>query len=270
MTARIFLFYPGLLIVWILSATASSGLTEDVVYRSELRTDPRPLAIHILQVDLHTAADRLGVAVGKEPDGSGPADAQLENPRRLAGEAGFQAAVNANAWRNLPTREGQEAPRAYLQGGHVSILGWVVLDGKEISPPERSSWSFWLDDKNRGRIGPGNEIRSSRLAVSGFGGLLRNGKILPRNQGQLHPRTALGLNADGTLLTLVVIDGRQTGRSEGMSEYELASLMQELGCTDAINLDGGGSSVMIVKDEVVNRPSGGFGLRPVPVLLGVR
>jgi uncharacterized protein YigE (DUF2233 family) len=69
------------------------------------------------------------------------------------------------------------------------------------------------------------------------------------------PRTALGLTKEGKLL-LVVVDGRQAG-STGMTLLELAMFMQELGAVDAMNLDGGGSSEMIVFDSVVNKPSDG-------------
>lgn len=69
------------------------------------------------------------------------------------------------------------------------------------------------------------------------------------------PRTALGLTKDGRLL-LVVVDGRQT-TSAGMTLLELALFMQELGAVDALNLDGGGSSEMVLNDKILNKPSDG-------------
>lgn len=69
------------------------------------------------------------------------------------------------------------------------------------------------------------------------------------------PRTAVGITADKRIL-LVVVDGRQTN-SIGMTLLELALFMQELGAVDAMNLDGGGSSTMVIQDKVVNRPSDG-------------
>lgn len=86
-----------------------------------------------------------------------------------------------------------------------------------------------------------------------------------------HNRTAIGLRPDGTVL-LVVADGRAKRESEGLSIPELTRVMRWLGCSDAVNLDGGGSSTMYVKekglDGVVNHPSdnGRFdpaGQRPV-------
>ncbi|RMD98315.1 MAG: phosphodiester glycosidase family protein, partial [Calditrichaeota bacterium] len=58
-------------------------------------------------------------------------------------------------------------------------------------------------------------------------------------------------------------DGRQEGYSAGMSLFELAEFMRGLGCTEAINLDGGGSTTLVVASRVVNRPSDKTGERPV-------
>jgi len=75
-----------------------------------------------------------------------------------------------------------------------------------------------------------------------------------------HPRTAVGARADGTLL-FVTVDGRNAERSVGMSLPELTDLMLELGAVAAANLDGGGSTTMVVRDRVVNSPSDSNGER---------
>ena len=69
-------------------------------------------------------------------------------------------------------------------------------------------------------------------------------------------RTAVGHTTDGQLI-LVVVDGRQSGYSRGMTLRELAELMSTLGAHNAINLDGGGSSAMVVNGIVASRPSDG-------------
>jgi hypothetical protein len=76
------------------------------------------------------------------------------------------------------------------------------------------------------------------------------------------PRTLAGVRTDGTVL-LVTVDGRRPGWSAGMTLPEAARLMQSLGARDALNLDGGGSSTMTVRGEVVNRPSDRAGERAV-------
>lgn len=70
------------------------------------------------------------------------------------------------------------------------------------------------------------------------------------------PRTAIGVTATGQIL-LVVIDGRRPGWSRGATLGELRAILRDLGAVDALNLDGGGSSEMVVDGEVVNRPSDG-------------
>ena len=78
--------------------------------------------------------------------------------------------------------------------------------------------------------------------------------------GGRNPRTAIGYTKDNDLI-LVAADGRE-GSSIGLTLVELANLMKELGCTNAINLDGGGSTVMYVNGQIVNRPqqNGGIAL----------
>lgn len=76
-----------------------------------------------------------------------------------------------------------------------------------------------------------------------------------------NPRSAVGMNRDGTRLWFAVIDGRQAGYSMGMSLRQTADLLRALGATRALNLDGGGSSALVVRDlesgqlRVLNKPS---------------
>lgn len=77
----------------------------------------------------------------------------------------------------------------------------------------------------------------------------------------VNPRTAIGYTAANELL-LLVVDGRQT-RSRGVSLQELAQIMIELGAVDALNLDGGGSSTLIINNTLINRPEGGTFQRSV-------
>lgn len=107
-------------------------------YRVETHTTPRLLQIHVLQVDLADKNQDLAVAVGDDPDGEGPAEAQLVNPEKLASQAHLVAAVNANAWGNLPTTPGTEAPEQFTAGGLCNVLGWVVSEGSMRSPVDKS------------------------------------------------------------------------------------------------------------------------------------
>jgi exopolysaccharide biosynthesis protein len=71
----------------------------------------------------------------------------------------------------------------------------------------------------------------------------------------IHPRTAVGFSQDSTKLYFFTVDGRQPGYSVGMSLEELASYMLGWGVYQGVNLDGGGSTTMVVRNIVVNSPS---------------
>ena len=83
----------------------------------------------------------------------------------------------------------------------------------------------------------------------------------------IHPRTAAGYRNSGELV-LLVVDGRQID-SRGVDLQELAILMRDLGCVEAINLDGGGSSAMVVDGKLLNRPSGTTSQREVMSAIAV-
>jgi exopolysaccharide biosynthesis protein len=82
------------------------------------------------------------------------------------------------------------------------------------------------------------------------------------------PRTAIGI-IDENHFVFVVVDGRDEGYSKGVTLEEFAQIMQDLGCTTAYNLDGGGSSTMYFMGELVNHPSGKSGERDVSDILFV-
>ena len=113
-------------------------------------------------------------------------------------------------------------------------------------------------------------------AVSGGPGLVKNGRISLRTKSEgfnrpglygrfvaaRNPRTLAGVTGSGALL-LVTVDGRRPGWSAGMSLPEAARLMRDLGARDALNLDGGGSTAMVIGGRAVNRPSDRGGERAV-------
>ena len=89
------------------------------------------------------------------------------------------------------------------------------------------------------------------------------GSTIPK----IHPRTAAGYRKSGELV-LLVVDGRQVD-SRGVDLQELAILMRDLGCVEAINLDGGGSSAMVVDGKLLNRPAGTTSQREVMSAIAV-
>ena len=85
----------------------------------------------------------------------------------------------------------------------------------------------------------------------------------------LHPRTAMGYTADGKLIILAV-EGRRPGKAEGASLPDLAKILLEFGCVEALNLDGGGSSCLLINGKETIQPSDKEGQRAVPAVFIVK
>lgn len=121
-----------------------------------------------------------------------------------------------------------------------------------------------LRDRAR-RLPPGSEfkistrtvpdLKGTRMAIGGGPALVRGRKVQPANavkSDEAHPRSAIGWSLKHYFL--VVVDGRQPGWSMGVTLPELAEYMAGLGCEEAINLDGGGSTELWLKGRILNRP----------------
>ncbi len=119
-------------------------------------------------------------------------------------------------------------------------------------------------------------------AVGGFPLLLRDSAIVASVDSDgsesfrgVNPRTVAGIAQQGHRLLLVVIDGRRAGYSVGTTIRETAEWMRAMGAQQAVNLDGGGSTAMVVRDRatgtarIVNRPSDALGERPVGNALAI-
>lgn len=154
-------------------------------------------------------------------------------------------------------------------GGTNIMSGLCIKDGVLLKVAGNRPWVGALDDGTV-VMGDGSEYAkyADRLvsAVGGSNILMKNDVIQSIAVGTdfgdtRHPRTAVGTKADGSVVFMVV-DGRQSAISNGASLADLAEIFASLGCCDAINLDGGGSSTFILKNSegkfvVENSPSGG-------------
>ncbi len=107
-----------------------------------------------------------------------------------------------------------------------------------------------------------DRFNDAKYILGTVGGRLLTNSEITITDASAAPRSAVGIKKDGTLV-FYTIDGRQSGHSYGVRLHTLANRMKELGCVDAINLDGGGSTTMgIIKPGnsklyVVNSPSDG-------------
>jgi exopolysaccharide biosynthesis protein len=154
-----------------------------------------------------------------------------------------------------------------------NVIGTLISNGHVVSAPGSESDSqavLAITRNNRATIANVSEIDFSKIftAVAGSAIIVKDGVDISAegpSQGDPNnpnPRTLAGISAHGHFLFLAVIDGRVTGYSLGTTNAQSAALMLALGCDDALNLDGGGSSEMVRADKlgqpfVVNNPSGG-------------
>jgi hypothetical protein len=147
-------------------------------------------------------------------------------------------------------------PEGVVLSGRGRAAGWV----RSLTAGDTVAWALPFHGAP-GRV---------RELVGGFPLLLQDGEpvlhrvptIRPAFATERHPRSAVAVRADGTVL-LVAVDGRQPGHGVGMTLPELTELLVELGGADALNLDGGGSTTLVLRGRIVNRPSESSGERPV-------
>jgi hypothetical protein len=251
-----------------------------MAYELRMLTEPRVVRAHVLRVNLAAGGLSLAVLMAPDPDGAGPAEAALTDPRLLAVGSDVLAFVNANPWDGFPDAQGVK-DRAWRENQPVTITGWAVSNGlvRSASAP-RGTGAVWMDANGRVSIGSAPASNDAVMAaVEGWGQIVKDGVVLRKPGGMPAPRTGLGVDPAGGILWIVVTDGRQEGFSDGMTIYELALFMRDLGCWSAAVMDGGGSSVLGMRQadgalKIMNSPSDRFlGLarvRPLPLVLAVR
>ena len=118
-----------------------------------------------------------------------------------------------------------------------------------------------------------------QTAVGGGPVLVQNGEIQITNNEEIkfagkaindkHPRSAMGYTADGKLIFLI-IEGRFPGKAEGATLTQEAQMLKQVGCVEALNLDGGGSSCLLINGKQTITPSDKEGQRPVPAVFLIK
>jgi len=148
-----------------------------------------------------------------------------------------------------------------------------VISGASGAPATFITTHVSVGDTLDVKLGFGDDITDIVQVMAGGGRILHNGVNVssqnPANEGisssfmtARHPRTFAGFNADTTRVYFCTVDGRQES-SLGMNFNEMASFLLSIGVSDAFNLDGGGSTTMVVRGEVTNSPSDPGGERSV-------
>jgi hypothetical protein len=208
---------------------------------------PRPLQVHAVRVDLREPTIDFLVTpqIGNGTNAWGG-----RTTSEFLSEFRCQVAINGSVFDRFSKHRGDAT--------HVE--GFSLSRGRFYASAHR--WDGLLISTNR-RAWIAHapvEADGAYNGLSGYYSLLMNGK----NNGTMsprHPRSAVGISRNGRYLILMAIDGRQPGYSESVSTAEEAEWMRKLGAYNALNLDGGGSTALVIEGpdglpRVLNRPCG--------------
>lgn len=235
------------------AAAATLEITEPFVGVRRIHrqtTLPRLLDVNILEIDL-TAP---GVSFLVTPsNGPAPGETVAQTTRQFVAQHNLQLGVNASFF-------------SYVSGANMNLQGLSASNGDAYSPfqadrlPALNITSDNIASIIQSTVGSGFSHSPSTTLYNAVGGnerIIANG-VNVAGDTALHPRTAAGVTFDGRLL-LATVDGRNAGHSLGVSTIELADVLLNFGAYNAINLDGGGSTTMVLADpipRVVNVPVG--------------
>lgn len=224
-----------------LPVPASATLRKGVEYQRLVRLSPRPMVIHVLTINLKTNGLRLVVTPPDAPNSDTPLRARTTS--QFLEEYDLDIAVNGDGfspwWSRTPLDYYPHAGDPVAPRGDTVSLGEFYWHAQKPFP------TLYLSSRNTVSFdAPARPYN----AISGETRLVMGGSPVDGlADSELHPRTAIGYSKNEKFLYIVVVDGRQPFYSEGITLAELASLMIELGAHNAMNLDGGGSSTLVVR-----------------------
>jgi len=230
--------------------------------------------------------DAPGVSFYTTPH-SGPLETMSQTTSQFLQTSGTQVAINAAFF----TPCGCSTTTSDAK----NLSGLAISNGVQVSAGETGFASLLVTQNNLASLVDGSANLATDgvwTAVSGGGFVLKNGAnvvnaSLPGDPLNPNPRSILGLSQDAGFMYLVAIDGRRPDWSAGVSQSEEAAFMLALGAYNAINLDGGGSTALVMEGSngsplELNRPSANaerydgnsFGvyanaLPPVPLPAGI-
>ena len=158
---------------------------------------------------------------------------------------------------SMQTRRATNVVGAINAGGYDMSngrpSGAFIMSGTRINAP--TGTTFWIDASGNAHITGAQECNAAFAegnvleAVASFGDIFENGHARSGLDNSTRAsRTAIGIKADGTVV-MFMVDGRQAPYSVGMTMAEVAAAMENLGCVQAVNLDGGGSSTFATQRE---------------------
>jgi hypothetical protein len=231
---------------------SSQELFQGITYQLKVRQSPRPMVLHVLLVNLRAAGIRFLVTPGN-PKAERPLAASTTS--QFLSKSHLQVAINGDGF--TPWHSNTILDYYPHKGDGVTPIGMAASQGVIYSQPTDAEPTLYIGRDNRARFN--NPIGGIYNAISGNIMLVEDGKVNSPPNESPQPRTAIGLDQKMRQIIVVVVDGRQPGYSEGATLSEMADLLIEFGAYSGMNLDGGGSSTVVVegsngKPEVLNRP----------------
>lgn len=229
-----------------LGTTAPEKLTQKifngVTYFRQEKQLPRKMVAHVLAID--TRAAGLKGLVTPPSHESGLVCARKTS--KFLEEFGLQLAINGDGFSYLD--QNVYAPQQYCPNGGepVKVNSYAASRGTVYSQQLAERPIMYINKTNEVSFNaPKGAIYN---AVSGDRMLVDKGVRVANLESQsMEPRTAAGINQNGRWLFLVVVDGRQPGYSLGITFPELADFLISLGAYTGLNLDGGGSSAIVIE-----------------------
>lgn len=223
------------------------SLFKGIDYQRSVTESPRPLLFHVVTIDLTAPGIQfLASPQGMAADGKETTADTVPNFLR---SHNLQLAINANFFYPMHvTHPLDYSPRV---GDGVNIVGVAISEGKQYSAPEDGWAALCILSTQDIRITQGDCPEKTQQAIAGDIQFVEDGalydeqlSLVKGSELKRFPRTAIALSADNTKMWIVLVDGRQKGYSEGVTMTELGEFIIGLGADRAINLDGGGSSVL--------------------------
>ena len=245
-----------------------------VTYSRSVEYLPHMLIAHIMVIDLKESGAELLVT---PPDFNEGPPLAARTTSGFMRDFGVQIAVNGDGftpwWSRSPLDYYPHSGDPVTPNGYAASKGVRYADGLAYDPSDEPT--LFISRRSYPSFRQPGNIYS---AISGDRWLVLNGEPVPGlDDSELDPRTAVGINKNGRYLILVVVDGRQPFYSEGATFAELARILVKNGAHTAMNLDGGGSSTLVVQGEdglpvVLNSPIDSYipgRERPVANHLGI-
>ena len=254
-----------------LQIPAKEQLYEGVEYIRKVQFSPRPMMIHVITIDNRARGFRFLVTPPDDKESQDPLKARTTS--QFLKEFGVQVAVNGDGF----SPWWSHSPADYYPhvGDPVQPRGFTAARGKVYKTSIQGVPTLYISPRNQMSF---DAPAKPYNAISGESLLVMGGNPIPDLDNSItQPRTAVGYSKNGRFIYLVVVDGRQPFYSEGMTLNELAILMISVGAQYAMNLDGGGSSTMVVEGKdgrvrILNSPIDNYipgRERPVANHLGV-